>query len=148
MHSQTPYYKYIITLTASALLSFAVARAATDTWTDNNGAGDSNWATPTNWSDAANGAPNAFDSLLFTGTNGLDSVNNFSSPSPFPVSGISFNAAAGSFVISGSDILLSGKINDATSSIGVGISDSSANIETFTAPLTLDWGTYTISSLV
>src|SRR5580700_5945393 len=83
------------------LLCFAVicavfvqpTRAATDTWTDNNGAGDGNWATATNWSDILNGAPNAYDSLDFTGTNGTTAINNFTAGTQFD--GITFDANAG-----------------------------------------------------
>ena len=105
-------------------VSLQHARAATDTWTDNNGASDGNWATATNWSDILNGAPNAFDSLDFTGTNGTTANNNFTAGTQFD--GITFDANAGAaFNLTGNGILLSGQIAALTNGTN-GITNSSS----------------------
>ncbi len=120
------------------------ARAATDTWTDNNGTGDANWATGTNWSDAANAAPSAYDQLVFTGTNGLTNTNNFSSGTAFD--GIIFSSTAGAFTLNGNGILISGQINGAMDTVPTGIMNNSTSNQTVNLPVALDWGTYLFSN--
>jgi len=125
---------------ASAMIQ--PGRAATDTWT---GAGaDDNWLTSGNWSDVANAAPSAFDSLDFTGVAGLTSNNNFTANTQFD--GITFDSQAGAFTLTGNGILISGKIYGATDSPAIGIVNSSTNNQIVDLPLTLDWGAYAIGN--
>ncbi len=136
-----------LSIAAAALLLLSApgpALAATDTWTDNNGAGNANWATATNWADPTNVAPVAHDSLDFTGTNGLVNNNNFSTG--MPVDGITFDSAAGAFTLNGNGILISGKTHTATDLITPGIVNSSINNQTINLPVTLDWGSYLIGN--
>ncbi len=128
----------------AACLAFQRAGAATDTWTDNAGAGDSNWATPTNWSDAANAAPSPYDSLDFTGNNGLTSNNNFTAG--MAIDGIAFDSAAGAFTLTGNGILLSGQVNNPSETLTAGIVNNAPGMaQTINLPLTLDWGSYTFT---
>ena len=102
-------------LTAAALN----ASAANKTW-DGGGDGSSWSGSPANWD--LDTAPVANDILFFDGTTGLAPNNNFAADTDF--GGITFNASAGVFVISGTEIDLAA---------GAGVTNNSANVQTITA---------------
>ncbi len=142
--NHAPRWLSLLALSLAVAVLTRPAAAATDTWTDNGGSGDDNWATGTNWSDGANAAPSPYDSLLFTGANGLTNNNNFTAGTAFD--GITFNSGASAFTLGGNGVLLSGQVNNPTDAISPGIVNSSANNQTISLPITLDWGTYQIGN--
>jgi len=98
-----------------AVLLPAVSRAATYTWSGSASPGNTNWMKNTNW--FGNNNPNTNNSLVFTGTR---TANNNNNPTSFTATGITFNAAAGAFNLSGNAI-----------NVGTGgIVNSSANTQT------------------
>ena len=87
----------VFTLALAVLLASQSAQAAVKTWT---GTTDGNWATGGNWGTTA---PASGDSLVFTTATGLGGLalnDNLMTPGGFNVAGITFNAGAGSYVIS------------------------------------------------
>ncbi len=94
------------------------------TWT---GEGtDTSWMASGNWSDDSGSTivPLAGDALLFTGAEGLNNFNNFAVDTAF--TGISFDSNAGSFVISGNELL------------DTGFENESANLQTIDLNLAYD----------
>ena len=129
---------------APALISLTLtytASAATETWDGGHGTVNY-WFANTNWAD--NTAPVDGDDLVFTGTTRL---NHFSwadldatSPSDFIVNSITFDAAAGAFVISnggpgGSTIKLQGDITN-----------NSTNLQTINFNFQLNGGNRTVNT--
>ena len=104
------------------------ASAATVTWTG--AGGDANWTTAANWGGTA---PVAGDALTFDGTTQLTDTNNFAAATTFL--GITFNAGAGSFVLSGNSI-------DSTG----GIVNNSLNLQTVNLDLIFA-STHTLNSI-
>ncbi len=102
--------------------------AATVTWTG--AGGDANWTTAANWGGTA---PVAGDALTFDGTTQLTDTNNFAAATTFL--GITFNAGAGSFVLSGNSI-------DSTG----GIVNNSLNLQTVNLDLIFA-STHTLNSI-
>ena len=105
----------LITLTAFAVAG--TAQAATETWDGGHGS-VSAWFANLNWAD--NTAPVDFDDLVFTGTARLShsSYGNFSGTGDAKINSITFDAAAGAFVISngggGTHKMLGDITNDST----------------------------------
>ena len=93
--------RIVISALALALLAPASSRAAS-TWTGDGGNND--WSTTGNW----NVAPSFPTGLTFAGTTGLLNSNDLSG---ITVSSITFDSAAGAFVLDGNDITLSGNID-------------------------------------
>lgn len=124
-------------LTAAASLAVLTAPAATVTW---NG-GAALWQTPTSW--AGGVAPVAGDALVFAGTNNLASQNDFPASTNFL--GLTFNADAGAFTLSGNGIVLSRPIQTTgTAVIGGNITNNSPNPQTVGIPVTLSTGNHSI----
>jgi autotransporter-associated beta strand protein len=74
---------------------------------------DNNWSTSSNWSIRV---PQAYDILQFAGTTRLNTFNNLTVDTPY--NGITFNAGAGSFTLSGNRFVLnSGSIVNNSSNI-------------------------------
>ncbi|MGC9944270.1 MAG: hypothetical protein ABSE48_20780, partial [Verrucomicrobiota bacterium] len=86
--------RIVISALALALLAPASSRAAS-TWTGDGGNND--WSTTGNW----NVAPSFPTGLTFAGTTGLLNSNDLSG---ITVSSITFDSAAGAFVLDGNDI--------------------------------------------
>ena len=98
-------------LLLSAAFGVNQLAAADKTW---NGLGtNNNWTTSSNW----NAAVAAGDSLFFAGTTRLTPSNNFPAGTAF--SNLTFNSGAGSFVLIGDGVSLTGNITDnqATSTV-------------------------------
>jgi hypothetical protein len=112
------------TSVTSLLLALGVgsAVATNKTW-DGGGVAPFNWATGTNWD--LDVAPAANDSLFFDGSTGLAAVNNFGAGTAF--NGLTFNAPAGAFVLTGNAITLNGNI-----------ADNSTTLQTISVPMTLN----------
>ena len=106
MHELTRWQRGSVAALFSATLvcSIPATHAATATWTGGGGA-DRNWTTAANWGGTA---PLANDSLVFDGTTGLTPSNNFAANTQF--NGLTFNAGAGAFTLSGAAIKLGGNI--------------------------------------
>ena len=64
-----------------------------------------NWSNAANWAGGA--VPSSSQSITFTGITGLNNINNLAN---LNVGGITFDASAGAFVLSGNSIQLSGAI--------------------------------------
>ncbi|MEN3939691.1 autotransporter-associated beta strand repeat-containing protein [Prosthecobacter sp. SYSU 5D2] len=91
------------------LMLAGTAGAQTATW--NGGGEDNNWTTGANWG----GTPvQAGDALFFAGSTRLSSVNDFAEDTLF--GGITFNAGAGAFTLSGNRITLGGDVQNLSSS--------------------------------
>ena len=90
-------------------------------------------------------APVAGDALVFTGTNNLASENDFPAGTDFL--GLTFNATAGAFTLSGNGIVLNRPIQaTGTAVTGGNITNSSTNSQTVGIPLTLSVGNHSIST--
>ncbi len=105
---------------AALLLLAPVARATDRTW--NGGGDDNNWTTGANWGGTA---PEADDPLFFGGTTRLTPSNDFAADTAF--GGITFNAGAGAFSLSGNRITLGGNVTN-----------NAANNQTIGLPMILD----------
>jgi len=92
------------------------AANGTDTWTG--GAGDNNWATGGNWT-GINTPPIAGDSLAFgaQGTGSLTLNNTLTSATSF--AGLTFNAGAPAFILTGNSLFTAGGILDNSSSLEI-----------------------------
>ena len=91
------------------LLLLLLARttpAADRTWTGS-AKGDGNWTNPANWGGMV---PANFDALYFSGTNSLLSTNNFPGTNVF--ASLIFKADAGSFILRGTGLALTGGITN------------------------------------
>lgn len=85
------------------MVTTGLGSAATKTWS---GVGTTeNWSNNQNWGGSA---PQAGDSLVFTGSTNTTTINNFPGGTNF--AGITFDSGASSFTISGNAIYLSGDI--------------------------------------
>jgi len=84
-------------------------QAEVRTWTG--GGGDAKWSTPANWGGTA---PVANDTLVFSGTARLASVNDFPEDTLF--AGIIFSSGAGAFTLSGNRIALDGPVSNLSAS--------------------------------
>ena len=105
----------VVTLLSAALAcSIPATHAATATWTG--GGADDNWTNLLNWGGTA---PVANDSLVFAGTTRLNpNINNFAANTQF--NGLTFNAGAGAFTLTGNATKLGGNIvTNASNNIGV-----------------------------
>jgi fibronectin-binding autotransporter adhesin len=120
--TQTPLRHRRLTALSCALLlgsTLTSGFAADRIW---NGGGDqSSWTDANNWGGTA---PVANDSLFFSGTTGLFPNNDFAAETDF--AGITFNAGADSFTISGSEIDLA---------VNSGVTNNSVNEQTISANL-------------
>jgi fibronectin-binding autotransporter adhesin len=126
-------------LTAAASLAIVTAPAATVTWDG----GTALWQTPTSW--AGGVAPLAGDALVFTGTNNLASQNDFPAGTDFL--GLTFNATAGAFTLSGNGIVLNRPQQPTTTAVvGGNITNSSTAAQTVGIPVALSLGNHSIST--
>jgi fibronectin-binding autotransporter adhesin len=91
----------------TALLAIPSGYAANETW-DGGDADDNFWQSNENWLDDS--APLATDTLFFGGTTRLNPVNDYAGGTQF--NGITFNAGAGAFVLSGNAITLGGNVTN------------------------------------
>ncbi|MGB2092236.1 MAG: beta strand repeat-containing protein, partial [Akkermansiaceae bacterium] len=102
---------------ALSLLAPASIHAATETWDGGHGSANA-WFANLNWADDT--APVDFDDLVFTGTTRLDhfSYGNFSGTGDAKINSITFDAAAGAFIIrnggGGTHIMLGDITNNST----------------------------------
>jgi autotransporter-associated beta strand protein len=98
---------FMLSLTALGIsLAGTASNAANLTWS---GLGtDSFWATASNWVSGV--APAAGDALTFAGFQKLSPTNNYVAGTQF--SGITFDASAASFALSGNTVNLAGNITD------------------------------------
>jgi alpha-D-xyloside xylohydrolase len=90
----------------NAIVAFVSGQGPTPTWTGAGGNG--NWSAATNWSVA----PQSGSNLVFAGTTQTATTNDSLSD----VGGITFNNTAGSFVLSGNGLLISGGITNYSAS--------------------------------
>ena len=127
----------IIAFAAMLLSLLPVSLLATvgnDTW--NGGGADNNWLTAANWTaGSANKPPGTNDVLFFDGTTRLTANNNYSSTTN-NIGGITFNATAGAFVLTGNSVTNNGGTTD----------NSSVNIETVNLPMVFS-GTHSINAV-
>lgn len=112
------------------MLTAAIATllSAASVWADNNwdgGGADNNWNTAANW--GADALPNWANAITFKGTTRLTANNNLTADAV--VGGITFDGAAGPFVLSGNSITL-----------GNGITSNSANTQTINLNMKLSGG--------
>ena len=117
-------------IAASLLLaSLANSRAGNDIWS---GLGaDDNWGTAANWTaGSANQPPASGDALFFSGNTQTTANNNFSA---YSFAGLTFNANAGSFVLTGNPIIMT-----------AALVDNSSNFEAIQLPVILGSATNTI----
>ena len=115
----------------------AVSHAATETWDGGHSSANA-WYANLNWLDDT--APVDGDSLVFTGTTRLNhySWGGWSGNSDAQIAGITFDAAAGAFVISdggGGTYRLQGNITN-----------NSGNLQSINFPLQIDSGNRTIDA--
>lgn len=130
-------------LSAAASLSVLTALpAAVKTW---DGAGvDDNWQSGQNWN--ADTAPATDDQLVFAGTARPSPMNNYPAGTPF--NGITANAGAATFTLSGNALTLTrGIMAGGLGAVSGGtITNSSANPLNLQLPVTLASGKFTINS--
>ena len=114
------------------------ANAANKTW---DGAGaDDNWLTGANWD--LDTAPTSNDALFFAGGTRFTPFNDFAAGSLF--NGITFNAGADPFTLSGNAITLSPGIAAGGGTVtGGNVTNNSTNAQTANVPLTLAAGNHT-----
>jgi fibronectin-binding autotransporter adhesin len=93
---------------------------------------NNNWTTAANWGGAT---PQANDPLVFDGTARLNNTNDFAAGVSF--SGMTFNAGAGAFTLSGNSITLTGDIIN-----------NSSQTQTINLPLLLSGGNRTVNTSV
>ena len=122
----------VIALAVASLIVFSVsARAATSTWSG--GAGDPNF----DWSQAANWGgtviPATGNTPVFGGSVGLNNTNDQATG----VTGITFSAGAGAFVLSGNALTVTGNILDSAAgvneTIGMSITSDGGLARTITS---------------
>ena len=94
-----------MTLTLALLVITHTASSADRLW--DGGGGDANWSTVNNWDGDAS-APVSNDALFFGGVDGLANSNNLNDDPLF--AGITFNASAGAFTLSGYRLILGGSL--------------------------------------
>jgi hypothetical protein len=126
-----PYNGYSLSWdnnTATASFTYTNIPAATGIWTG--GGADNNWSTAGNW----NGLPIFPTALTFAGSTGLVNTNDNTG---ITVDGITFDAAAGAFVLDGNDITLAGNIGFSAD----GFSANPATPVTQTVNLNMAWST-------
>jgi autotransporter-associated beta strand protein len=100
--------KLFVPLLAAMLAAPALlAASGNDIWTGSGA--DANWNTAGNWM-GANTPPVAGDSLFFDGILNTTAANNIAANTAF--NGITFNATAGAFTLSGNAINLNGSITN------------------------------------
>ena len=129
----------ILASTVAALIASCLpAHAANKTW---DGAGaDDNWLTGANWD--LDTAPTSNDALFFAGVTRVTPSNNFAAGSLF--NGITFNAGADPFTLSGNAITLSPGIAAGGGTVtGGNVTNNSTNAQTVNVPLTLAAGNHT-----
>jgi len=123
-----------------SLIGFNSASAAVFTW--DGGGANNNWNTNLNW--AGDTAPTLANfsttDFVFGGTTRLSSVNNVTTSATNTVQSITFNAGAGAFTLSGSNV----NTNKLTLGTG-GVSNQSSNLQTISMQ-TLLTGTTTIDT--
>jgi autotransporter-associated beta strand protein len=115
---------------AAVSFTYTNVAAATGIW--NGGAGNNYWSTAGNW----NGLPSFPAELTFAGSTGLVNTNDNTG---ITVDGITFDSAAGAFVLDGNDITLAGNIG--FSADGIGLSVNPATPVTQTINLNMAWST-------
>jgi autotransporter-associated beta strand protein len=124
-----------------ALVSGNTAHGTDKTW--DGGGNDDGWMAGPNWD--AEIAPGINDALFFGGSIRLGSVNNYVAGSLF--NGITFNAGAGSFTLSGTALTVSPGISAGAGAISGGsITNNSSNEQTIALPITLSAGNHTIGT--
>jgi len=99
---------------------------------DGESAVDSKWQSDTNWS--GDTEPTANSSLRFAGTTRLINTNDFAAGTQF--AGLTFNAGAGAFTLSGNKVNLLGNVVN-----------NSANTQTIGLPLALDGSSRAFNAL-
>jgi autotransporter-associated beta strand protein len=115
---------------AAVSFTYTNVPPATGIWT---GLGsDNNWSTTGNW----NGLPIFPTQLTFAGSTRLTNTNDNTG---ITVDGITFDSAAGAFVLNGKDITLAGNIG--FSADGIGLSVNPASPVTQTINLNMAWST-------
>ena len=87
------------------------ASGATQTWSGG-GTSNGNWTVQSNWTGGV--APVANDSLVFAGS-AVTNVNDFSADTVF--GGITFNAGASAFTLSGNRVVLGGNVADSATAV-------------------------------
>ncbi len=133
--------RWVLTGAMAALISGNEVHAANQTW--DGGGTDNNWLAGANWD--ADIAPASNDALIFDGSIRLGPVNNYAAGALF--NGITFNAAAGAFTLSGAGLTISPGISAGAGTVSGGnITNSSSNAETIALPLTLSAGNHTIAT--
>ena len=120
------------TFALAALLANQSAQAANKTWT---GTTNANLATGTNWGGTA---PVTGDALIFTSATGLGGLTlNNDLASGFSVNGITFNAGASAFIITGANSIASTNA----------ITNNSANTQTINTGVILTGGNINVSTV-
>ena len=126
------------TIAALLACNFA-ARAANKTWDGGSGV-DSAWLTAANWD--LDAAPVSNDALIFAGATRLGPVNDFAANGLF--NGITFNAGAGAFTLSGNAITLTTGLTGAAGAVtGGNATNNSTSTETVNLPVTFGAGNHT-----
>ena len=133
--------RWVLTGAIAALISGKEMHAANITW--DGGGADDHWLAGANWD--ADIAPAINDALFFDGSIRLGPVNDYAAGALF--NGLTFNAAAGAFTLSGTGLTLSPGISAGAGTVSGGnITNSSSNAETIALPLTLSAGNHTITT--
>ena len=103
-----------LTSTNTTTNTFTVAVVGPDIWASG---ATANWSVGTNWTaESANRPPASKDSLVFGTTTGATTLNNDLTTAAFGVAGITFNAGAPAYTISGNTFALNGDITNGSSS--------------------------------
>jgi autotransporter-associated beta strand protein len=125
----------VITLFCVALLTPRTSLADTNTW---DGSLSTNWTRKQNW---GNNTLSSGDSIVFAGL--TRTTNNNDEPTDFHIAGITFDATAGTFVLNGARIGLSGAINNfsvntQTINLNLLLTNSSQIFNTQSGPLIIN----------
>jgi len=113
---------------AAVSFTYTNVPAATGIW--NGGGPGNNWSTAGNW----NGLPIFPTALTFAGSVGLVNTNDNLG---ITVDGITFDSAAGAFVLNGNDITLAGNIGFSADGIGFGVNPATPVTQTINLNMAL-----------
>ena len=102
-----------LTSTNTTTNTFTVAVVGPDIWASG---ATANWSAGANWTaESANRPPASKDSLVFGATTGATALNNDLTTAAFGVAGITFNASAPAYTLSGNTFALNGDITNGSS---------------------------------
>lgn len=116
---------------AAVSFTYTNVPPATGIWTG--GGGNNNWSTVGNW----NGAPVFPTALTFAGSTRLVNTNDNAG---ITVNGLTFDAAAGAFMLDGNDITLAGNIGFSVDGVGFSVNPVAPITQTINLNMLLSTG--------